>query len=69
VLEISYEQLASELEITSMRVLQFLGAELRPLAAQSQKTGDKDVARSIANWDELVQAFTDTRWQDQFHRG
>lgn len=68
VLEISYEQLASELEITSTRVLQFLGAELRPLAAQSRKTGDKDVARSIANWDELVEAFTDTRWQDQFHR-
>ena len=66
VLELSYEQLASDLDTQVLRVQEFLGLEPRPLVAESKKTGIEDPRQLVSNWGQLVEAFTDTRWRGMF---
>lgn len=67
-LEMSYEELAQDPPARGGQVLDFLDVPRMDLLPLSQKTGDSDVRKLIANWQELVDAFADTRWQDQFAR-
>lgn len=65
-LELSYEQLASDLDAQMVPVQQFLGLEPMALVADSKKTGVEDPRLLVSNWDQLVGAFADTRWRGLF---
>lgn len=65
---VTYEQLASDLQGTAAQVLDFLGVDVRPLHAQSVKTGERDPRVTVRNWRELTAALRDTRWEDAVSR-
>lgn len=65
-LELSYEQLASDLDAQMVPVQEFLGLEPQRLVAESKKTGVEDPRLLVSNWDQLVAAFADTRWRGLF---
>jgi LPS sulfotransferase NodH len=65
-LEIAYEDLVADLDGTAARVLELLGAPPCKLTPKSQKQGDGDARRRIANWESLRAIFRGTRWSPLF---
>jgi LPS sulfotransferase NodH len=65
-LELDYEDLAQHLPASAQRLGAFLGCDLGVMTPRSQKTGSRDLVRSIANLGELRAAFVGSRWAGLF---
>lgn len=61
-LELDYDDLVHRLPEVAERLGDFLGVDLRTMAPRTEKTGAPDIARQIANLDELRWAFDGTKW-------
>jgi len=63
---LGYEQLCTEPGVTAKALLQFLEVTEVPLHAAVSKLEDRSLSDSIENYDELKQAFADSRWKQFF---
>ncbi|MGH9030615.1 MAG: sulfotransferase [Acidimicrobiia bacterium] len=65
-LQLSYEDLASDMDHESLRVQEFLGVSSRPLHTRMRKQIRKPMAQVIENYAELRKEFVDTPWASYF---
>jgi len=63
ILELSYESMLADMRGATDSVLDFLGADRRPLPWQTERQSRGDVMQQIANLDEVAAAHRGTRWE------
>jgi LPS sulfotransferase NodH len=63
ILELDYEDFATDLPGTGARLAEFFGCEFGEMVPRSRKTGARSASEGIANYEELLDAVRGTAWE------
>lgn len=66
ILEVYYEEILCDAEVSFRRICEFLGVDYEPLEGGTKKHTSDDLREVLKNFDELASSFENTHYQEMF---